>query len=412
MKCRESRGPLVVPAIFGAPHGAIERATGLLVALALLHSTLLRGARADAPGQKPPILPKPPVATKDEAEKGEIELEESTFSLTVRDAPLTRVLSVLSATTPLRFRYAAPPDAVVSANFLNVPLLPTLEMLLRGVHWRMRRDGTDVFLFREEAVVGDSPETRGAENEERDISFWQYWNGTSPPPANWMITGAMPVKGENRAVSLLSNRMSPDGAPVRRANVAGLENSWQAAALTVDALRRPGVGVIVPPPAAEPARAASGSPRATSRDRSVSSVAEARGLASPLWMRWKIPLRLVPRGAALLLETSAEATFYVNGAPLLRDWTGMRMIDLGRVLRHGDNYLAVFWPRGPLQATAAISPQSFSRSSLGAPQAASTGRFMPPGTTPLPESSSDEPPLRYEWFFEGTPSDIIEDDGE
>ena len=84
-------------------------------------------------------------------------------------------------------------------------------------------------------------------------------------------------------------------------------------------------------------------------------------------------LRDIPLGAQLLVETSAPATLYVNGAPMLRRRSGRQLIDLSQVLRIGDNSLALQWePETP--------PST-------------------PGAGGETNAVVAVPTLQYEWFF-------------
>ncbi|MDQ3814645.1 MAG: hypothetical protein M3347_11930 [Armatimonadota bacterium] len=236
-------------------------------------------------------------------------LEDSRFSMTLQNAPLSRMLALLETTTPVRFRYGAPPDAVVTTSFQDAPLFPTLESLLRKAGFQMRRVDADIFLFQRAANA--------------QVSTWRYWNRPGPPPANWTNPQAsLPVPQKVAAAS---------NSPARN------EAAWRPVDVAVDANRRPGVIVTLP----------------TTSDSAV----------LPVWLRWPLTLRHVPRGAQLMLETPAEATLYVNGAALLRRWKGRRLIDLDQVLQRGHNCLAIRWR---------------------------AGRSEERNATPL---------LRYEWFF-------------
>jgi hypothetical protein len=90
-----------------------------------------------------------------------------------------------------------------------------------------------------------------------------------------------------------------------------------------------------------------------------------------------LPLKVVPPGARVLLETSRPATLYINGAPLARNWQGLRQFDLSRVLRRGDNIIALHWKAAP-------------------PVVESTEK-----STTENGAIASPPLLRYEWFFGG-----------
>jgi hypothetical protein len=103
-----------------------------------------------------------------------------------------------------------------------------------------------------------------------------------------------------------------------------------------------------------------------------------------VWLRWRLPLRFVPRGARLLLETPVAATLYVNGASLLSHRSGLSTLDLSRVLLVGENYLALHLANVPPELREIRTRQA--RKNL--PVAADAS----PPSNPL---------FRYEWVFDG-----------
>jgi hypothetical protein len=109
------------------------------------------------------------------------------------------------------------------------------------------------------------------------------------------------------------------------------------------------------------------------------TVGSAAALDESVWLRWRLPLNFVPRGARLMLETPVAATLYVNGAPLLSSRSGISTLDLSRVLVTGENYLALH--------LADVPP---------ALRMASGNHSAVPGARL--ESS---PLFRYEWIFDG-----------
>ncbi|MBV9864218.1 MAG: hypothetical protein JO316_02600 [Abitibacteriaceae bacterium] len=274
---------------------------------------------------------------------------EARFSLSMRGAPLHRMLSLLETTSGLHFRYGAVPDVVVDTTFNNAPLLPTLENLLRSEGFQMQRNGREVFIFRSLEPIAPTPQFHsfsgiGAKPKVRtEIAqltlplstpkhnlplpvAWYYWTRTTPPPADWLL-GLNATKAVNQAVT----------------------GVWQLATLIPDSRQRAGIAVVkaIPP-----------------LKKSMKKPDDER-----LWLRWPIALRQVPSGAQLLLETPSEATLYVNGAPLLRRWQGARLIDLSHVLHPGLNCLALYWPH----------------------------------TAPSTGDLADSALLHYEWFFSTPP---------
>lgn len=221
-------------------------------------------------------------------------LQEAHFSLSLRGAPLPRMLTLLEQTTGLHFRYGAPPDTVVDTSFNNAPLLPTLAALLRNEGFVMQRAGYEVFLFR---AAGATPAAQAIP------AAWTYWTLPTPPPADWMVGQTLPATGSEPSSS-----------------------AWQAANVQPVYAHAPGVTVTLPPRAANAANAQ---------------------LDGPVWLRWPLLLRHLPAGAQLLLETPAGANVYVNGAPLLRRWQGKKLLDLSHVLHVGLNCLALYWPHAP-----------------------------------------------------------------
>lgn len=233
-------------------------------------------------------------------------LQEAHFSLSLRGAPLPRMLTLLEEPTGLHFRYGAPPDTVVDTSFNNAPLLPTLAALLRNEGFQMQRVGYDVFLFRAAFPTSAAQAMPMA---------WSYWTLPTPPPSAWVVGQTTTATGNSQ----------PLGA-------------WQAATLQPVYEQRPGVAVTLP----VALNAANAQP------------------SGPVWLRWPLWLRHLPAGAQLLLETPAEANVYVNGAPLWRRWRGKRRLDLSHVLHVGLNCLALYWshaPRAPLaSATTPATP--------------------------------------------------------
>jgi hypothetical protein len=303
-------------------------------------------------------------------------------SLSMRAAPMSQVFTVLGAMTPLRFRYASPPDAVLTAEWKDDLLLPSLHSALQSVNWQMRREGINVFVFPAAAPESDS----GASPFKAAPHGWQYWNDASPPPRRWMAVDVrkplQPVQTNrpNRSRSLHKPTTTNSGSNRivvgwRTEPTAATVAAWKDAALETDASQRPGIGVFVP-------RAAS-----FSLEKTTAAPTGARSAATnkaSVWLRWRLPLRFVPRGARLLLETPVAATLYVNGASLLSRRSGLSTLDLSRVLLVGENYLALHLANVPLE--------------LWEIQTRQARRNLPIAADSSPPSN---PLFRYEWVFDG-----------
>jgi len=337
---------------------ALGRAYGCVMILLNL-AAVAQGA--DLPGtaiESAAVTAEPSEASH--AEAPDDLLANARFSMELRGAPLSRMLSLLEVMTPVRFRYGAPPDALVTTSAQDVPLFPTLDTLLNQVGFQTQRAGGSVFLFRaapQPPLVPTSssalrvspnrtarPAARGTQRKAGSPLTWSYWTGSGPPPADWMAPQTLP------------QGMSA-GTPSRPRSA----DDWRPADVALDAARRPGVIVTVTPR------------RQATVDKTHRSTA--------VWLRWPMVLRNVPRGAQLMLETPAEATLYVNGAPLVRRWKGQRSIDLGQVLQPGSNCLAMHWSDGAGATPLAAMP-------------AGAGPETAPGLRPSAMSL-----LRYEWFF-------------
>ncbi|HVF09712.1 MAG TPA: hypothetical protein VNA16_02865 [Abditibacteriaceae bacterium] len=265
-------------------------------------------------------------------------IAESHISLSLRDAPVAHMLSLLSAMTELNFRYATPPDGTITATFNDVPLVPTLTTWLGALGFDLRRAGSDFFVFRNMVRQPLAPDARVAPAAPQTASrspgsggaipsSWQYWSRPAPPSAGWKMPGA----AGSLAMELGARARSDAG--------------WRPAAQRIIWEMHPGIAVAIP---AHPLPARSGP-------------------ATPVYLRCLIPLRFVPRGAQLLVEIPAEATLYVNGAPVLQRWKGRRVVDLSRVLAPGHNCLSIQWSR------------------VGLDKGGATATAL----------------LRYEWFFAG-----------
>lgn len=261
------------------------------------------------------------------------------LTLTLDDAPLLQVLHLLSTTGPVRFRLGALPDSVVSVSWHDEDPLASLDELARRAGWRFQRDESDYFLL---PLLGDagSGALPGA---------WAQWSlGAAPPRLS--LTGP----DDSMRVRLSGKLADPpprDAAkPTTPKAVDRDALSWRALVPAVDASRAPGLFV---------------QPSLDSGQK-----------AETVWVRCLVPLAAVPHGARLLLESEKACDVLINGAPLARNWSGLRAFDLDPLLKRGTNVIAVRWNLAP----PAVAPE-------GRP---TSGR-----------SSFVAPILRYEWIFEG-----------
>jgi len=253
---------------------------------------------ATLPGAEIPVLA--PVAAPIEAPiaaPAEIGVEDglaqARISLSLRDAPLLQITKLLELSTPARFRWGAPPDVVVSPQINDKLLLPSLDKLLGDAKWMVRRDGGDLFLL----------------PVEQRAAMWSVWSGQSAPPRNWASPDPLVRVSVNssQAPRQTASQNLPRWYPINPANIA--------------ASRRPAFGVRL----------------------SASMISGKEGHDGQIYLRRQFSLSFVPASARLLLAVPGGKTLslYVNGAPVLRNISGMRMIDLSRALRRGDNVLAL-----------------------------------------------------------------------
>jgi len=251
--------------------------------------------------------------------------------------PLQHLLSMVENTTPVRFRYAAPVDTLVTESFDNAPLWPSLEALLLKSGFHMKRSGESVFLLRTQTAEplpseGNRP-ARGVKTTPAKRlpagspvvalplipASWQYWALESAPPDDWKA-------------------VQPSAPP--SVLMASANRGWRQVALALDGDRTPGVAVLLPP-------------NVTTRH-----------------LRWTMKLRDIPLGSQLTVVTAEPVTFYVNGAPMYRRRSGRQQLDLSQALNVGDNCLAIEWE--PTLAVAGNEPQA-----------------SPPA----------QPKLQFEWYF-------------
>lgn len=278
--------------------------------------------------------------------------DQSRFTLSLRQEPLADMMALLENATAVRFRCGTLPDAFISVNAQDAPLLATLEPLLQDMGFVMRRDGLSLFVF--------SNRTPGkVDNNPMQPVSWSVWQGTVAPPAGWNNTRPLsgdPLTGRVSAESLIN------GSPLSLSwNAPQSDNlkaiGWKNSSVQLDTTKQAGIAVATP---------------------------LARNEA-PVWMRWPLNLREVPEGAQLLIETPSEATLYVNGAPLIAHRKGAVLVDLGRVLQRGTNCLALYWPRVPLslQGAPLLRYEWFIAGKMSAPSIAS----LPPALHGTPEIS-------------------------
>ncbi|HEY0075521.1 MAG TPA: hypothetical protein VGB77_15595 [Abditibacteriaceae bacterium] len=241
--------------------------------------------------------------------------EQSRFSLSLRQEPLSDMMALIETATAVRFRCGTLPDALISVHAQDAPLLATIEPLFQDMGFAMRRDGMNLFIF--------SNRTPGAlENNPTQPVSWDLWKGAGAPPAGWAnARTTLPPKLTGRVTAESLIKGSPLALGWNAPQADNLKNAnWQNAGIQLDTAHHPGIAIAAP----------------------QKELKEA-----PVWMRWPLALREVPPGAQLLLETPADVTLFVNGAPLLANRHGTMLVDLGRVLQRGANCLALHWPRVP-----------------------------------------------------------------
>jgi hypothetical protein len=242
-------------------------------------------------------------------------LQEARCSVQLKNASLAQMLSLLGNVAEVRFRYATPPDAIVSANLSDAPFLPTINNLLGAHGFDLRRQELNLWVFRsapEAASLVTSRKTgaRPASSLPDWPTSWQIWTRETPPSPNWFVPPAKPLARPGSKTEGISTAMR---------DAPALDNlGWKNVRLELDSSHRPGVRV----------------------DENVSEAARPR-------MRWPLWLRRVPSGTQLQLETSGEATLWANGAKVWSRWSGRRVLDLSSVLQEGPNSLAIEWTQAP-----------------------------------------------------------------
>ena len=319
----------------------------LWIAVALGSTTVMvadKAARADETANNPGAAATQTVAGARDArleEKIASRLEEqSRFTLSLRQEPLSDMMALIETATAVRFRCGTLPDALISVNAQDAPLLATIEPLFQDMGFTMRRDGMNLFVFSNRAP--------GAmDNHPAQPVSWTLWKGKAAPPVGWAnarTATAQKLTGRVTAESLIKG--SPLSLAWNAPQSDTLKNAnWQNVSVQLDTAKHPGIAVVAPQ----------------------------AGKESPVWMRWPLNLREVPPGAQLLLETPADVTLFVNGAPLLSGRRGPMLVDLGRVLQRGANCLALHWPRVPqdLKGAPLLRYEWFVAGKMNAPSQAS-----------------------------------------
>jgi hypothetical protein len=246
------------------------------------------------------------------------------LTLSLDDAPLLQILYLLGNTGPAHFRFGALPDAVVSVSWKDEDPLLSLDELVRRAGLRLQHTGSNYFVLPLE----------GKNNEPVPAGAWTQWTKAMSPPR-----AALSGPDESMKVKLSGTLAEPDKAKQDKPATTVQDVAWQLLQTTISEDRSPAVTVQSQQPAAGI------TPEAT-------------------WLRCQMPLSVVPHGVRLLLESATPCDFFINGAPLTRNWSGLRAFDVEPLLRRGPNFLAVRWPR-----------------QLHAPR--------------------ETPVLRYEWNFDG-----------
>ncbi len=274
--------------------------------------------------------------------------QDARVSLELHRVPLTRLLSLLSAQSGVRFRLATIPDVEVSVSLQNAPLQQAVRDLL-ALNGFDLRPGPDAFwlvaappvaaplsyepsprLGASAANSASSPSVAGAAGKGKSTEMWRWWASAQAPPPRWMIpVGAEQIAydGEPRASGVPG--LAPFGVRVRLQPEPPLLSRWKGGvqkfqAAVPGALPSPGLSGL------------SGSAGASSPS------AAGRGVR---WCaRWPVFLRSVPARCLLVIESERPANFYINGARLLHAWSGRRTLEVSGSLGLGSNLLALEWP--------------------------------------------------------------------
>jgi hypothetical protein len=209
-------------------------------------------------------------------------------------------------------------------------------------------------------------------------ALWQWWSGGAAPPEGWMLPPS--ASGPQQWSATLSGSLSgstdslppnPSASRPRGSlppQVPGLEDIavrlvapvtgardgvfWKDTTISAGlapSVKAPSEGA---PRRGVAARSTENTVLWTARAASSSSSREGasrEGAQKPgaFWARWPMRLRMVPRRCQLVLSSDRPANVYVNGARLLRNWSGSRTLDLSSTLSEGLNVLAVEWLSSP-----------------------------------------------------------------
>lgn len=279
---------------------------------------------------------------------------EAQLSLDVESAPMAQVFSLIEAMTQLRARYAAPPDAILSAHFDAEPLLPALEKMLDGSNWTAQLSGDSLFL--------NAPKN----------AQWEIWTGNTAPPTTWNLASgareyslpAVRLNSSPDAPSQLTatlddnaTRESPQEKVARLAEDA----LWQSAPLAFEARRIPSIRVVIGEgvdaknAGVKNANAGNGDAnnanieigRGQEKSESENKSGEKAASTRAVWLRCDFALRVVPARLYLSIATPAAATLFINGAPVLARRSGQSRVEISQFVRRGANRVALFWKNAP-----------------------------------------------------------------
>lgn len=285
---------------------------------------------------------------------------EARVSLRLQKMPLSQMLNLLGMQSDVHFRYAAIPDAQATLELENAPLDAALRNVLTTLGFTTRNAPPTVgngapklrevwWLWRDD-LANEAPDAAT-----KPAPTWQMWNGAQPPHERWMKPPS--PRGGEFSGTLNSHSGAPTGVP----GVApvGVQVRWRDSTKTEEeawwappAIRFEN-GVL---PGAQ-----------------IGWPAKSDNLLAPR-LRWPLWLREVPPRVQLVLETDRPATLWLNGARLLRGWSGVRRLELSPTLQVGANLLAIEWDTP--------APNS-------APEAGESSETKAPLQSPI---------FRYEWL--------------
>lgn len=321
--------------------------------------------------------------------------QDARISLDLRRVPLTSLLSLLSAQSGVRFRLATIPDVEVSVSLQNAPLQQAVRDLL-AFHGFDLRPGPDSFWLVDAPAISaasaaleapdsaprprDSAASPGAaqvaapESGSRGSQAWRWWTSVQAPPPRWMIQNSDEIAYEGAPTESGVPGVAPFGVRVRLQPPPLALSRWKVGAQKFQAAS-PGV---MPAPFSASRSAVSTLPGASlsiGPASGASAGGSSSGASGVRWCaRWPVFLRLVPTRCLLVIESERPANLYINGARLLRSWTGRRTLEVSGSLQKGSNLLALEWT--------ARTSTSLSAASVQAPEA-------------VPEAA---PVVRYEWL--------------